>query len=109
VAPWFESLVVTVAPLRFGAGAKGKIASSLAAGVPVVVTAIAAEGMALEQGCGVLVATDAASFADCLCRISTDAALWTRLSDEALAYARHTLSLEAWQDRLDQMLRRLGL
>lgn len=109
VGPWFESLRATIAPLRFGAGAKGKVASSLAAGVPVVVSEIAAEGMALDQGCGVLVARDAAEFAACIARISTDSGLWTQLSDGALAYARRTLALEGWQARLDQMLLRLGL
>jgi hypothetical protein len=36
-----EELRVTVAPLRFGAGAKGKIVSSLGHGVPCVATSIA--------------------------------------------------------------------
>jgi glycosyltransferase involved in cell wall biosynthesis len=109
VGPWFESLRATVAPLRFGAGAKGKVASSLAAGVPAVVSEVAAEGMGLDQGCGVLVARDAAEFAACIARVDTDAELWAQLSEEALAYAHRTLSLDGWQRRLDQILLRLGL
>ena len=38
---------VSVAPLRYGAGAKGKVAGSLAHGLPTVCTPIAAEGMEL--------------------------------------------------------------
>lgn len=108
IGPWFESLRMTIAPLRFGAGAKGKIASSLAAGVPAVVSAIAAEGMALNETSGVLVASDPQSFADCIRRLHDDPVLWGRLSDEALCYARGTLSLDGWQARLALMLQRLG-
>ena len=39
---------LTLAPLRFGAGLKGKVASSIGVGVPVIGTSIAFEGMAQE-------------------------------------------------------------
>lgn len=108
VVPWFESLRLTVAPLRFGAGAKGKIASSLAAGVPAVVSAVAAEGMALDPSAGVLTAGSAASFAESILRLHEDSDLWTQLSAGAINYAQHTLSLGRWQTKLDDMLIRLG-
>ena len=107
--PWFESLRATVAPLRFGAGAKGKVASSLAAGVPCVASPVAAEGMGLSEADGVLVAADPASFAAAITRVCTDEALWRRLSAGALDYAGRELSPAAWQARLDVMLRRIGV
>ncbi len=109
IGPWFESLRVTVAPLRFGAGAKGKIASSLAAGVPAVVTEVAAEGMSLNEGCGVVVGKDPVAFATSIQHICTDGELWRRLSDEGLAYAHRTLGLDAWRERVDGMLKRIGI
>lgn len=108
VAPWFESLRLTVAPLRFGSGAKGKVASSLAAGIPCIVTSVASEGMALARETGVIVADDPASFAAALVRAYGDAALWAELSCGALAYAGRVLSPAGWQLRLDAMLRRIG-
>jgi glycosyltransferase involved in cell wall biosynthesis len=39
-----------LAPIRFGAGIKGKIADAWAAGVPVVTTPIGAEGMEVSDG-----------------------------------------------------------
>ncbi len=108
VAPWFESLRLTVAPLRFGAGAKGKVASSLAAGVPCIVTPVASEGMALAGTSGVIVAGAPADFAAAVVRAYGDAALWAELSAGALAYADRMLSPAAWQDRLDAMLQRIG-
>jgi hypothetical protein len=42
-----NSVRVTVAPLRFGAGLKGKVLESLAIGIPCVMTKCAAEGLCL--------------------------------------------------------------
>ena len=44
VRPFFDSVKLSVAPLRFGAGVKGKINQSMAFGVPVVATSLAVEG-----------------------------------------------------------------
>jgi glycosyltransferase involved in cell wall biosynthesis len=44
----FDTVRLTVAPLRFGAGIKGKVLASFAAGVPCVMTPIAAEGLPLD-------------------------------------------------------------
>src|SRR5205823_7514884 len=66
---------VSVAPLRFGAGVKGKIGTAQARGVPVVATTLAIEGMHLEDGRDVLLADSAASFADAIVRLYCDAVL----------------------------------
>jgi glycosyltransferase involved in cell wall biosynthesis len=71
---------LSIAPLRFGAGLKGKVGESLAAGVPVVGTTVAAEGFA-DHGAGMLVADDAPAIASAIARLATDDLLWQRLSD----------------------------
>lgn len=71
---------LTVAPLRFGAGIKGKVAMSLAAGVPCVVTPVAAEGMGLTDGKDVLIASDANGLAQAIVRAYQDETVWTALS-----------------------------
>ena len=58
-----DGLRLTVAPLRFGAGVKMKLVSSLAAGVPVLCSPLAAEGLALPQGAGLVLAEGGAAFA----------------------------------------------
>lgn len=45
----FDKVRLNIAPLRFGAGVKGKILDSLAVGVPCVMTPIASEGMQLPK------------------------------------------------------------
>jgi glycosyltransferase involved in cell wall biosynthesis len=108
IGPWFESLRLTVAPLRFGAGAKGKVASSLAHGVPCIVTGIAAEGMSLSEQDGILIRATASEFAEAVVHAYSDAAHWHELSRAGLAFAEQGLSLAAWQARLDGVLYVIG-
>ena len=80
VEPCFDGSRVFVAPLRYGAGLKGKIGQSLAWGLPLVTTAVGAEGMALVDGEHALIADEPQAFADAVVRLYGDPALWTRLS-----------------------------
>ncbi len=48
----FERVRLTVAPLRFGAGVKGKVLESLACELACVMTPLAAEGIPLPQAAG---------------------------------------------------------
>jgi autotransporter passenger strand-loop-strand repeat protein len=59
----FDRVRLTVAPLRFGAGVKGKVLDSLASGVPCVMSPVAAEGLALPSSLSALVGEDAAAIA----------------------------------------------
>ncbi len=80
IAPFFNSCRLMVAPLRFGAGMKGKLGTSLSFGLPVVASSIAAEGMHLLHGRDLLVADAPQEFAESVVRLYTDANLWQRLS-----------------------------
>lgn len=80
LAPYMDGCRIAVAPLRVGAGVKGKINLSMAHGQPVVATTVAAEGMHLRDGVDVLLADDAQGFADAIVRLYGDATLWMELS-----------------------------
>jgi glycosyltransferase involved in cell wall biosynthesis len=90
--PWFDRIRVSVGPLRFGAGMKGKIGESMAAGVPVVGTGIAVEGMDLEEGRTVLVADDPATFAEKVVLVYRDEVLWNTLSEQAAKHVEARFS-----------------
>ena len=62
LGPLLDRVMVFVAPLRYGAGMKGKVTESLAAGVPVVTTSVGAEGLRAESGRDLMVADDDAGF-----------------------------------------------
>ena len=71
---------VSVAPLRYGAGVKGKVTESLAAGVPVVATPVAAEGIGLTDGEHLLIGANSREFANRVIQVYTQKELWDRLS-----------------------------
>ncbi|WP_212376895.1 glycosyltransferase [Acetobacter persici] len=73
LAPLYAQMRVAVAPLRFGAGVKGKVLDSFAAGLPCVMTPVAAEGLALPEILQPLVARDAAGFARVILALQDDA------------------------------------
>jgi glycosyltransferase involved in cell wall biosynthesis len=68
----YASARLAVAPLRFGAGVKGKVLESFAAGTPCVMSPVAAEGIALTGPLRELVAGDAEHFARLICRLHED-------------------------------------
>ncbi|CAN5226747.1 glycosyltransferase [soil metagenome] len=93
--PVLDASLASVAPLRFGAGIKGKVNQSLARGLPVVATTCAVEGMFLRDGDDVLVADDAEAFADAIVRLASDSGLWTRLQSAGLENTRRHFSRDA--------------
>jgi len=95
VVPWMAGGRIAVAPLRFGAGVKGKINLSMAHGQPVVATTCAAEGMHLRDGQDVLVADGAEAFADAVVRLHDDEALWRQLSGNGLRNIARHFSMDA--------------
>ncbi len=48
LTPWFAKARVFVAPLRFGAGAKGKLVAAMTNGIPIVSTSVGIEGMTFD-------------------------------------------------------------
>ena len=98
-----------IAPLRYGAGFKGKVASSLACGTPVIGTATAFEGTGLADGDGVRVADDAASFARAVLETIDDEPEWARLSARGIERCEALYSPRAAREVYATLLASLGL
>ena len=98
---------VSVAPLRFGAGVKGKVNQALARGLPVVVSECAAEGMRLVDLEDAWIAESAIDFAEGILRLSRDDALWQQLRGNGFANARRHFSPEALRAALRPWLQSL--
>ena len=109
LAPAFDRHRVSVAPLRYGAGFKGKVAESLAYGVPVVGTPIAAEGTGLEHDVNILVAADAEAMATAILHLYRDEETWNRLVAAGQSYLAEALSPDAGRRVLGQALRDAGV
>lgn len=95
LAPWMEGARIALAPLRYGAGVKGKLNLSMAHGQPAVATRCAVEAMHLEDGRDVLIADGPEDFAAAVVRLYSDRALWERLSANGLDNVRRHFSFEA--------------
>ncbi|MEW6517299.1 MAG: glycosyltransferase [candidate division FCPU426 bacterium] len=102
--PYIESCRVSIAPLRFGAGMKGKVGEALAGGLPVVTTSMGAEGMGVEHDRQLLVADDAEGFAQAVIRLYSDPALWERLSQAGQDFMQRQYAPDAIKDQLATVL-----
>lgn len=109
LGPHLDSSRVFVAPLRFGAGLKGKIGQSMAHGLPVVTSSIGVEGMDVAHEREVLVADDAAGFAEAVVRVYRDRELWTSLSESAMKFVAHTYAPEVVRSKMRAALTDLGV
>jgi GT2 family glycosyltransferase len=109
VRPLFDQARVSVAPLRFGAGVKGKVNQSMALGVPTVVTSIAAEGMYLVHEENTMIADDPERFADAVVRLWTSRELWENVSTHGRESTREHFSVEAATKPIDELLEWAGL
>jgi GT2 family glycosyltransferase/glycosyltransferase involved in cell wall biosynthesis len=101
VHPFFDSVKLSIAPLRFGAGVKGKINQSMAFGVPVIATSLAIEGMELQNREDILVADKPEEFARALVELYESGNLWNRLSENGIRKTRALYSTDAARKRLE--------
>lgn len=76
----FMNSRIMVAPLRFGAGVKGKIGQAFEYFFPVITTDIGAEGMQLTDKKNVLIANDESRFAEAIIELNNNEELWNTLS-----------------------------
>ncbi|MGY1410061.1 MULTISPECIES: glycosyltransferase [unclassified Luteimonas] len=94
LAPLLDTCLVGLAPLRYGAGVKGKVNMYMAHGLPVVATASAAEGTFLEHGRDVLLADDAAGLAAAVVDACRDRGLWEHLAGNGLRNVHRHFSFD---------------
>jgi GT2 family glycosyltransferase/glycosyltransferase involved in cell wall biosynthesis len=104
IAPYLEGCRVSISPLRYGAGVKGKINTAMSYGLPVVATTASVEGMHLADGVDVLVADAPQAFAAAVARLHDDRALWERLSAAGRDNVARHFSRAVARDALSALL-----
>jgi GT2 family glycosyltransferase len=102
--PLYESSRIAIAPLRYGAGVKGKVGEAMSLGVPMVMTPIASEGMHIEHGVHALVSADPHQFAEHVVTLLTDDDLWRRLSRAGQQLVHDRFGVEATRAMVEQAL-----
>jgi glycosyltransferase involved in cell wall biosynthesis len=96
--PYYQQARMSVSPLRYGAGVKGKIISSLEQGVPVVTTPIGNEGIDLKPGAEVLIGETPAEIAAHVVQLFEDTALLHSLAEAGWSVIRARFSEEKARD-----------
>jgi len=102
--PWLDGCRIAVAPLRYGAGIKGKVNMSMSRGQPVVATPIAVEGMFAKPGRDVLVGESAEEFAAQVVRLYRDEELWNHISAHGVENVRNYFSVDTARRSLQELL-----
>jgi glycosyltransferase involved in cell wall biosynthesis len=106
--PLLDKMRVSVAPLRYGAGIKGKIGTAMAVGLPVVATTLAAEGMSLINRQNAMVAETPEQFADAVAKLYNDEVLWNTISQNSRVFAENAWGAEAAWNIFSGILNELG-
>jgi O-antigen biosynthesis protein len=104
VADVFNSCRVFVAPLLSGAGMKGKVLDCIAAGIPSVLSPIAAEGIGLRDGSDTIIARKPEEWAEAIRRLYLDEAAWTAMSKSVHELAASKFSFAAGVTALSDAL-----
>ena len=100
LATVFDGVRLTVAPLGFGAGVKGKVLESMAAGIPCACTPVAAEGIDLPPLLQGQVAASAEGLARIIHRLHSDEAINRVCGAAGVAFVTEALS----DERVDALM-----
>lgn len=104
VRPYLWASRVAILPLRIGGGTRMKVYESMAAGVPMVSTAVGMEGLACVPGRDLLVADSPDEFAARCIEMLEDRALADRIADNAFALVDRECSWDAVATQFENTL-----
>lgn len=104
LAEVFDRVRLTVAPLAFGAGIKGKVLDSLAAGVPCVCTPVAAEGLALPPALDAYLAGNPYGLAEAIIALHDDLARNAQAAEAGIAHVAERYSEAALDAAMHQVV-----
>lgn len=111
VVGWVDSVETTlpkyklsVAPLRFGAGIKGKVGTSLIVGVPCVASKVAIEDMGLVPDEEIILAESVDEYVNKITRILQNETEWLQFSRSGATKAEKLYSHEATFKRFIRIL-----
>ena len=100
---------IFIAPLRSGAGLKGKVVAAAAHGMPQVLSPLAAEATGLRHGQEMLIARSPEDWCQAVLQLSDDDDAWHAMGAAAFRYARETWSHSRGLTLMAEALARLEL
>lgn len=100
--PYYASASLVVAPIFWGSGVRIKLLEAMACGLPIVTTALAAEGIGLQHEQSALFAEEPTAFAAAIARLLNDAVLRARLGAAGRAIVEQKYDWNAVGEQLHQ-------
>lgn len=105
----FDRSRVFVAPLRTGAGIKGKVLEAFGSGIPSVLSPIAAEGLGVRDGLEVAIAETPQQWGEAIATLYDDPAAWAAMSDAATKLVTENYSFERAREILKRGFNENGI
>ncbi len=102
--PYLEKAAISIAPLRFGGGMKGKVNEAMAHGLPVVSTSIGAQGFNAKNDEEIFVADTPEEFADAVLKLLNDPELQRSVGLAGQKMNESLCSPEYIEKQLDKMI-----
>jgi glycosyltransferase involved in cell wall biosynthesis len=100
----FDRAKLNIAPLRFGAGTKGKIVAGMRNGVPCVASSVGAEGMGLTNGYDIAIADTPEQYAREIQKLYESEALWLEMSARSVETQRKHFSFSSGVELMREVL-----
>ena len=104
LGPLYEQSRLFVAPLRYGAGVKGKIGEAISHGLPTVTTSIGVEGLALENKMDIMIADSPDEIAKIICDLYNDEESWLKLQENGAKKIEQFMGRTALRSYLDDLV-----
>lgn len=102
--PYLDTAYLSIAPLRFGAGMKGKVGEALVSGLPVVTTSIGNQGMSLRHLEEAWIGDSPEEFARGIVTLCQDDELYDNLAMNGRNLMKRNYSVEVVQRKISGVL-----
>lgn len=99
---------ISLAPIRFGAGIKGKLLESMAVGTPSITTPFGAEGIAKPEFWPGKVAQEATQFAEAAVDLYTNEERWNLAMENSAKILRDTFSKAQFETKLTTVIQEVS-
>jgi O-antigen biosynthesis protein len=107
IKPLLSTSYISISPLRFGGGLKGKVGEAMAEGLPVVTTPVGVQGMSVVDGKHLLIANTPEEFVAAVVRLHQNEALHSYIATNAREYINKRFSPEIVELLLGNSLKRI--
>ncbi|MDY0013835.1 MAG: glycosyltransferase [Rhodocyclaceae bacterium] len=106
-SPYLDEAWISIAPLRFGAGMKGKVGEALAWGLPVVTTEFGAQGYGVQDRVSVVLGDSAEAFAEGVIWLLDDTARRSQIGLAGQNAIRERFSRQAVAHAIPELLKKI--